>query len=140
MRARRAILSLLLVLAAALPGCIRRTIEIDSQPQGAIVYLNDEEVGRTPTEVPFTWYGNYDVRLAKQGYQTLNTTRELKAPVGEWPGPDLFVEIMPWTTHYRYQWNFELAEQAEASEEGLIDRGQQLRSLLDKPVQQLPAD
>ncbi len=128
------------LIGCVVPGCIRRTIEIDSQPQGAIVYLNDEEVGRTPTEVPFTWYGTYDVRLSKQGYETLNTTRQLKAPLGEWPGPDLFVEIMPWTTHYQYRWDFELAEQTEVSEEGLVDRGQQLRALLDKPADQLPAD
>lgn len=44
-------------------GCVERTITITSEPSGALVHLNDEEVGRTPLTVPFTFYGVYDVRL-----------------------------------------------------------------------------
>lgn len=46
-----------------LAGCIERTITVTSKPAGALVYLNDEEIGRTPVTVPFTFYGVYDVRL-----------------------------------------------------------------------------
>lgn len=45
-------------------GCVQRTITITSNPTGALVHLNDEEVGRTPLTVPFTFYGTYDVRVA----------------------------------------------------------------------------
>ena len=40
-----------------LSGCVDRTISITSTPSGALVYLNDEEVGRTPLVTPFTFYG-----------------------------------------------------------------------------------
>lgn len=53
----------LLALALWLTGCIERTITITSEPSGSLVHLNDEEVGRTPLTVPFTFYGVYDVRL-----------------------------------------------------------------------------
>src|SRR5688572_16596719 len=79
-----------------LPSCIQRTISIDSDPQGAVVYLNDEEVGRTPVTVPFTFYGTYDVRLEKPQYATMQTAREAKGPWWEAPGPDLVVEALPW--------------------------------------------
>jgi hypothetical protein len=49
--------------STGLLGCVERTISITSEPEGALVYLNDEEVGRTPVSVPFTFYGVYDVRL-----------------------------------------------------------------------------
>ena len=54
-----------LVLAAltACAGCVERLITVTSQPSGSLVYLNDEEVGRTPVTVPFTFYGVYDVRV-----------------------------------------------------------------------------
>ena len=58
-------LSFVLVLMAmvSLTGCIERTISITSEPSGALVHLNDDEVGRTPLTVPFTFYGVYDVRV-----------------------------------------------------------------------------
>jgi hypothetical protein len=52
--------------ASTLVGCVERTISITSEPRGALVYLNDEEVGRTPVSVPFTYYGVYDVRLERE--------------------------------------------------------------------------
>lgn len=50
-----------------LAGCVQRVISITSQPSGALVYLNDEEVGRTPVSVPHLFYGVYDVRLEHRG-------------------------------------------------------------------------
>lgn len=58
-----------LVLASALccsAGCVERVISITSEPSGSLVHLNDEEVGRTPLTVPFTFYGVYDVRLSHE--------------------------------------------------------------------------
>ena len=63
MLARLTIIALLL----ASVGCVERLITVRSQPSGALVYLNDEEVGRTPVTVPFTFYGYYDVRLEHEG-------------------------------------------------------------------------
>lgn len=66
--ARSTFASLVTVAAAlSLTGCIERLITVTSQPAGALVYLNDEEVGRTPVTVPFRFYGVYDVRLEHEG-------------------------------------------------------------------------
>lgn len=61
MPAMRTFVALLLLLP--LTACVERTISITSTPSGALVHLNDQEVGRTPLTVPFTYYGVYDVRL-----------------------------------------------------------------------------
>ena len=60
-------LSLAAAFAFLCTGCIERLITVRSQPPGALVYLNDEEVGRTPVTVPFKFYGVYDVRLEHEG-------------------------------------------------------------------------
>ena len=60
---------------------MERTIKITSQPSGAVVYLNDEEVGRTPTEVSFKFYGDYSVILRKEGFETLQTPSAGQRPV-----------------------------------------------------------
>src|SRR3982750_4047234 len=49
--------------ALGLTGCVERKLTIGSDPPGAILLLNDVEVGRTPVTVPFTTYGDYDIRL-----------------------------------------------------------------------------
>lgn len=64
MRDRRFILTFTALAACSLlSGCVERLITVKSNPSGAIVFLNDEEIGRTPATVPFRFYGVYDVRL-----------------------------------------------------------------------------
>ena len=49
-------------------GCgVERTLQIESDPPGALVTLNGNEVGRTPTRKEFVWYGTYDVQLRRRG-------------------------------------------------------------------------
>ena len=80
-------LVVLVAVALVLGACARveRRITITSEPSGAIVSLNDTEVGRTPVEVDFTYFGVYDVRLRKEGYEPIVTTAEAKAPLHEQP-------------------------------------------------------
>src|SRR5262245_38992736 len=62
----------LILSAVLLAGCVRRTMTIESDPPGALVYMNNQEVGRTPVTREFIWYGFYDVQLRRDGYKTLN--------------------------------------------------------------------
>src|SRR5215471_15531012 len=71
------------VCSFVLPGCLERTITITSEPPDAIVWLNDVEVGRTPLKTGFTFYGDYDVRLRKEGYEPVQTHRETDTPIYE---------------------------------------------------------
>lgn len=112
-------------------GCVERRLLISSEPAGALVYLNDQEVGRTPLEVPFTWYGTYDVRLEREGYRTLQTQRVAERPWWETPGPDLFAEAIP-DKRVEIAWHLELepAEPAGETDPGrLLDFAKQLHEL-----------
>ena len=111
-------------------GCVQRTIQITSEPSGALVYLNDEEVGRTPLTVPFMFYGTYDVRIERDGYDALWTDRQAKAPWWEAPGPDLIAEAIP-NNHVELQWHFQLNPTPIHDEENLIQRAHDLRQQLD---------
>ena len=55
-------------LAICSTGCLKRTISVTTEPPGALVWINDVEVGRTPLETDFTFYGIYDVRLRREGW------------------------------------------------------------------------
>lgn len=107
--------------AGVLPGCMQRTIHITSEPSGAQVYLNDVEVGRTPVEVGFTYFGIYDVRLRKDGYEPLVTSAKTDAPMHEWPGFDLVAMAWPGGTETNIRWHFELSP-SDIDEDALLER------------------
>lgn len=83
-----------LALLVGLGGCVERTLKIDSQPQGARVFINDAEVGATPVKVSFLWYGDYDIMLRKDGYQTLKTHYQVRPPWYQYPPFDLITECL----------------------------------------------
>jgi hypothetical protein len=112
-------------------GCVERRLVITSEPAGALVYLNDQEVGRTPLEVPFTWYGTYDVRLEREGYQMLQTEQVAERPWWETPGPDLFAEAVP-DKQVEIAWHLQMTPAQPASEtdpDRVLDFAKQLREL-----------
>lgn len=114
-----------------LPACSQRTLSITSQPEGAMVWLNDVEVGRTPVDVDFKWFGTYDVRVVKEGYEPLLTSREAVAPPHEYPVLDLITAPLP--LHTRLAWHFDLTPTAEsidklAAERELLDRAAAMRT------------
>lgn len=91
---------LLTVSAALSAGCIERTVSINTEPQGATVFLNDEEVGQTPVRVPFTWYGDYDLIIRKDGFKTVQTHHRIQTPWYQYPFIDIFSEcFVPFTIH-----------------------------------------
>jgi hypothetical protein len=114
-----------------LAGCVERKLTINTEPQGAIISLNDQQVGTSPVTVSFNWYGNYRVRVRKDGYETLDTSRKLKAPLLDYPPFDLFAELLyPGRIVNSYEWTFDLAPKHYPTREELIEKADSLRSEL----------
>ena len=131
----KATAGVLVLVAALLPaGCVERELTITSTPPGAIVYISDVEKGRTPLTTQFTWYGDYDIILRRQGCQTLKTHAALNPPIYEIPPLDLFSAMAPWTYHDQRYLHFQLEELREASDEELISRADSLGQQNIQPV------
>ena len=92
------------MLAAA--GCVRRTISITSTPSEALVFVNEREIGRTPCEVDFLFYGEYDVRLKLDGYESIVGSGTASAPFWDFIGADLVSEMAPLDLESRVEWHF----------------------------------
>ncbi|HSV27148.1 MAG TPA: PEGA domain-containing protein, partial [Sedimentisphaerales bacterium] len=107
-------------------GGVQREITIRTQPAGAVVVLNDEEIGTSPVTVAFNWYGDYNVRISLEGYRTLITNRELDAPWYDYFPFDLLRAILPGRTTDRYEWFFELEEMVHPTREELIRSAMEL--------------
>ena len=80
-------------------GCVDRVMTINSNPEGALVYLNDQEVGRTPLTRDFEQYGNYELEVRKDGFKTLKSTQVTEEPWWQLIPFDLITEVLPY--HYR---------------------------------------
>ncbi len=117
-----------------LGGCLKRTIAVTTEPPGALVWLNDVEIGRTPVETDFTYYGVFDVRVRREGYEPILTKMRAETPLSERPVIDLAAEALPTTIHNIVRWHFDLTPVAEAgpdkagAEKALTERASELRA------------
>ena len=107
---------------------MERELTLTSQPEGALVYVSDVEVGRTPVTIPFTWYGDYDVIYRLEGYETLKTHAALNPPVYEIPPLDLLATVSPWTYRDHRYVNGQLSPMTMPSDDELIAQAKQMQT------------
>jgi hypothetical protein len=110
-------------------GCVRRTIRITSDPPGALVYLNHQEIGRTPVEVGFHHYGEYDVRLVHSDFEPIVTHEKASPPLWDAMPLDLVAEAMPGEPHSQVHWHYILAPKDNARDD-VLARARELRERL----------
>lgn len=112
-------------------GCAQRSLTITSDPPGALVFLNGpDEVGRTPLKCDFQHYGDFEVVLRKDGYETLKTHRNLKAPWTAFPPFDLFAEAFGSKDHQEWHFALNPVSQGGADPQTLIGRANELKGEL----------
>lgn len=124
-----------LLMPLGLAGCLERKLSITSEPPGALVYANDIELGRTPLEADFTYYGKYDVRVELEGHEPLRTMASADAPLYEIPPFDLVAMALPFTFEKTVRWHFDLKPMLESTldsrqlEDELVARARELRGM-----------
>ena len=125
-----AVMAISLIAVLILAGCVERRLTINTQPQGALVVLNDEQIGTSPVTVSFEWYGDYNVRITKEDFETLKTHRKLKAPWYDNFPFDSFTMLNPKRTVDSYEWTFELEPKKQIGREELIQNAEELKKQL----------
>jgi hypothetical protein len=127
---RLVLLSLLLAPLATTAGCVQRTLTVRSNPPGALVYLNGVEVGRTPLERDFTWYGTYDVELRREGYETLKTRGKVIAPWWQWVPIDLVAELFPLHDRRELSYSMKPTTEVEVDPQQMLQRAEAMEPKL----------
>jgi hypothetical protein len=61
-------------------GCVQRRMTVRSSPPGALVYVDDYQIGTTPVSTDFIYYGTRKIRLVKDGYETLTVRQPFPIP------------------------------------------------------------
>lgn len=125
-----------LLVAALSGGCLERRLTITSDPEGALVFISDKEVGRTPVTTDFTWHGRYDIilRYPEEGYRTIKTSAGIYPKWYEWPPLDLLSHMAPWTYRDHRHLHYRLTKLEVPDDDVLIRRADGLRRYNAKPV------
>jgi hypothetical protein len=118
---------------AGTSGCVERILTVQTNPPGALVILNGQEMGRTPVRRNFTWYGTYDVVIRCEGYYTLKKKHLVFPIYYEWIPFDLVAELLPIPLKDHKTLNYTLRPQPPATEPvpGLAERARELRGELE---------
>ena len=109
-------------------GCVERQLTVKTEPSDALIILNDEEIGTSPVTINFEWYGDYNVKISKKGYQTLQTHRSIKRPTCDRFPFDLFADALwPKRIVDKYEWTFQLDPYQTPDREELINSAVSLK-------------
>lgn len=119
----------MLLLGCALScGCVQRRLTINSNPAGALVRIDNEDIGVTPVSTSFVYYGTRKVQLIKPGFETLTVLQRIKAPWYELPGIDFFSEhLSPHEIRDERNLFYELKPAVVVPNSQLLQRAEQLR-------------
>ena len=119
-----------MVVLTALPAhaIVRRRLNVNSNPQGALVYVDNQQIGTTPCSVDFTYYGTREIRLIKPGFETLTVNQPIPAPWYQYTPIDFVAEnLVPTKIRDNRTVSFNLAPQLVIPTQELIGRANQLR-------------
>jgi hypothetical protein len=126
--ARAAIIVLLCSSLLPASGCVRRRLNVRSNPEGALVYVDNQQIGTTPCSVDFTYYGTREIRLIKPGYETLTVNQPIPTPWYQVPPLDFISEnLTPAKIRDNRTVTYDMAPQIIVPTEQLLDRANQLR-------------
>lgn len=114
---------------ASLSGCVQRRLVIRSNPPGALVYIDDYQIGTTPIATNFTYYGTRKIRLVKDGYETLTVMQTIPPPWYQIPPLDFFTEnVLPGELRDHRTFEYQLMPQTVVPTEQLLSRAESLRA------------
>lgn len=115
-------------------GCVERRYTIRTNPPGALVVVNNEEIGRTPVSRSFTYYGDRDVTLMMDGFQTQRVIQPIKDPWYDNVLTEFFTEnLIPFTVRDERSYDFQMVPATIPATNDLMNRADLMRAQAQAP-------
>ena len=90
-------------------GCLSKTITVTSTPPGAILSINDVEIGKTPTTTDWHGGGTYRFELKHKSYQPVDEHIKIKYRWYSYPIIDMGADFMTTKNiNDHRQWHFDM--------------------------------
>ena len=119
-----------LALACLLGGCVERRFIVTSNPPGATVYREGMQLGVTPLDDNFVYYGTKEYKLILDGFEPLVVKQPAPPPWYEIPPLDFFTEnLWPFKVRdIRRPEPYQLQPLQTPNPNQVLERAQQLRN------------
>jgi hypothetical protein len=127
-----------------LSSCVDRLLKIRTEPAGASVLVNGELVmatkdgkevpATTPIDVPFDFYGTFEVEVRRESHLSQRKLVPVSAPWYSYPPIDFFAEVLwPWQieSHHPIEIKLEPVPERAPRQDAIYERRDTLRSRLD---------
>lgn len=111
-------------------GCqsMRRRVTVRTEPPGALVLVDGEEIGYSPASVDFTHYATREITVVKDGYETATELHDIDAPPHQLPGPDFVTDnFLPVPVTDRRDVTVKLRPKGTVATDDLLRRGDAMR-------------
>jgi hypothetical protein len=117
-----------------LPGCVERRYTIRTNPPGALVYVNGEELGPSPVSQSYTYYGPREIVLVADGQQTQKIIQPVDAPWYDNVLTDFFTEnLLPFTIRDEREFAYEMTPATSPAVGDLVGRAEAMRGQGQQP-------
>lgn len=114
--------------ALALAGCVERRMTVRTNPPNALVILDGQEIGHSPVSTGFTYYGNREIKLVKDGYETKTVHQTISTPWYQIFPLDFVSEVLiPWKIRDERNYIYTLEPAMTVSDADLLNRAAQVR-------------
>ncbi len=112
----------------SLSGCVERRYTIRTNPPGALVVVNNEEIGTTPVSKTFYHYGPRDITLMQDGFTTQRVLQKIDAPWFDNYLTEFISEcVVPFTIRDEREFVYDMKQTEPPRTDELLNRGQSLR-------------
>ncbi len=109
-------------------GCVERRYTIRTDPPGALVIVNGEEIGPSPASRGFYYYGDRQITLIRDGYKTQTIIQPIKAPWFDNYLTEFFTEnAIPYQFRDDREFKYTMVPYESSPEGALRDRAESLR-------------
>lgn len=109
-------------------GCVERRMTVRTVPSNALVVIDGQEVGHSPVSVPFTYYGDRQIKVHKDGYETKTINQRVSTPWYEFTPIDFVSEVLvPWRIRDERNYVYNLEPQTMVSNDQLLQRAEVMR-------------
>ena len=124
----RSLSTVAFVIVLAASGCVQRRMTIRSNPPGALVYVDDYQLGTAPVSQDFVYYGTRKIRLVKDGYETLTVRQPFPLPWYQiFPLDFVSENLVPWGIRDERVVDLALVPAASTPPESVVGRAEQAR-------------
>ncbi|MDE2507909.1 MAG: PEGA domain-containing protein [Planctomycetota bacterium] len=126
---RRTAIVLFLASVGLACGCVERRYTIRTDPPGAQVIVNGESLGPAPASHNFYYYGDREITLILDGYETKTLIQPINAPWWDNYLTEFFSENMvPWVIRDEQEFTYKLEPARVPTQDEVTSRADALRS------------